>query len=91
MLLVISPSKTQIFNGRTIQDWTVPSLLQRAEVLAAILRGMDEKALAELMHISPRLAARTYHCFQTMTFPFTTKTAHRHCLSFGAPSSNQSK
>jgi cytoplasmic iron level regulating protein YaaA (DUF328/UPF0246 family) len=65
--------------------------MQRAEVLAAILRGMDEKALAELMHISQRLAARTYHCFQTMTFPFTIKTAYRHCLSFGAPSSNQSK
>jgi cytoplasmic iron level regulating protein YaaA (DUF328/UPF0246 family) len=91
MLLVLSPSKTQVINGRTISVRTVPPLLQRAEELAAILRGMDEKVLAELMHISPRLAAQTYHCFQTMTLPFTTKTAHRHCLSFGAPSSNQSK
>jgi cytoplasmic iron level regulating protein YaaA (DUF328/UPF0246 family) len=79
MLLVISPSETHALNGRTISDWTMPPLMQRAEELAAILRGMDEKTLAELMHISPRLAARTYHCFQTMTFPFTTKnvTTHR--------------
>jgi len=82
MLLVLSPSKTQVINGRTISEWTVPPLLQRAEELAAILRGMDEKALAELMHISPRLASHTYHCFQTMTFPFTTKNSSQALLVF---------
>ncbi len=82
MLLVLSPSKTQVVNGKTISEWTLPPLLQHAEELAAILRGMDENALGKLMHISPRLTAQTYKRFQEMSFPFTPGNSRQALLVF---------
>jgi len=71
MLLILSPSKSQSLNGKTIADWSMPQLLSETEQLASILRAMDEEALAKLMDLSPRLAAQTYAQFQNMAFPFT--------------------
>jgi len=82
MLLVLSPSKTQVINGKTISKWTLPPLLQHAEELTAILRGMDEKKLGELMRISPPLAAQTYRRFQEMSFPFTPGNSRQALLVF---------
>ena len=82
MLLLISPSKTQEFNGKTIEHWTLPLFLSQAEELATILAGLTVEELAALMKISPRLAEVTFQRYQSMSFPFTSENSRQALLMF---------
>ncbi len=82
MLLIISPSKTQQLNGRTIEEWTQPQFISQVRELAEILAGMADDELASLMKISPRLAESTYARYQKMSFPFTRENSRQSLLVF---------
>jgi len=82
MLLVISPSKTQEFNGKTIELWTMPVFMHQAEELSSILAKRSVEELAALMKISPRLAELTFQRYQAMQFPFTPDNSGQALLVF---------
>jgi len=82
MLLVISPSKTQELNGKTIGTWTVPVFMHQAEELSGILAKRSVEELAALMNISPRLAGLTFQRYQEMHFPFTPENSRQALLVF---------
>ena len=82
MLLVISPSKTQEFNGKTIELRTMPVFMHQAEELSSILAKRSVEELAALMKISPRLAELTFQRYQTMHFPFTPENSRQALLVF---------
>jgi cytoplasmic iron level regulating protein YaaA (DUF328/UPF0246 family) len=73
MLLVISPSKTQYLNGKTIACRTQPLFLTQTRELVRMLAGLTTAELADLMKISPKLAKLTFRRYQSFTFPFTPK------------------
>ncbi|HHB77211.1 MAG TPA: peroxide stress protein YaaA [Desulfobulbus sp.] len=82
MLLVISPSKTQEINGKTIEKWTMPVFLPQAEELSGMLAERSVEELVQLMKISPRLAELTFQRYQAMQFPFTPENSGQALLVF---------
>lgn len=82
MLLIISPSKTQEFNGRTIEKWTRPQFLPQVRELSARLAEMNRGELAELMKMSPKLAKLTFQRYQEFSFPFTLENSRQALLVF---------
>ena len=82
MLLVISPSKTQEINGKTIEKWTQPQFLPQIRELAVRLAGMNRDELARLMQISSKLAELTFQRYQALAFPFTPEDSRQALLVF---------
>lgn len=63
LVFLLSPSKTQTFERPNPADGTQPTFLKAATQLMKQLQGFSEGELAELMHLSPKLAAATHaHC-----------------------------
>ncbi len=82
MLLIVSPSKTQEMKGRTLEQYSLPALLKKSELLARRLSMLSRKELAELMKISPKLAESTFERFQQFTLPFSLDNARQALLVF---------
>ncbi len=82
MLLIISPSKTQQLEGRTVEKYSRPALLTQSERLIRQLSGMSAEELAGLMKMSAKLAALTFERYQAFTLPFTLGNARQALLVF---------
>ncbi len=82
MLLIISPSKTQQMEGRTVEKYSQPALLAQSKQLVRQLSGLSEKELAALMKMSPKLAALTFERYQQFSLPFTPDNARQALLLF---------
>lgn len=82
MLLVISPSKTQKVEGRTLWSHSLPVLLEKSEQLVNQLSALHPAELAELMKMSPKLAELTYQRYQAFTLPFYPENARQALLVF---------
>ncbi|MFN2436138.1 MAG: peroxide stress protein YaaA [Desulfotignum sp.] len=71
MLVVISPSKTLDFDGRSYPNHTIPFFKSRISQLIDRMKTLSEKDLETLMNISPKLAALNYERYQRFQLPFT--------------------
>jgi len=56
MLLIISPAKTMATVGRNIRSATLPEFLDKASLIADILKTYSPDKLSRLLAISPKLA-----------------------------------
>ncbi len=77
MILIISPSKTQQMEGRTVEKYSRPALLDHSAQLVEQLAAMSEDELAGLMKMSAKLAALSYERYQKFTLPFTLDNARQ--------------
>ncbi|MFH1217157.1 MAG: peroxide stress protein YaaA [Pseudomonadota bacterium] len=82
MLLVISPSKTQDFNCRNYNRYTVPGLLQESRLLIDILKKQSAEQIGELMGISEKLAKLNRQRFRKFNIPFNLQNAGQALLVF---------
>jgi len=72
MLVVISPAKTLDYaTPAKTKRYSVPELLDHARRLIEILRSYSALDLAELMHLSSRLAELNFERYQSWATPFT--------------------
>lgn len=84
MIIVISPAKKLDFSDETryTQNYSLPAHMEETEKLVKIMAAKSEKKIAELMHISPQLAALNYERYQQFETPFTPENAKQALLSF---------
>ncbi len=82
MLIVISPAKTLDYETPPItQIHSKPDLLKQAQTLINILRNYSALDLAELMHLSMKLAELNFERYQAWKIPFTQKNAKQAALA----------
>ncbi len=80
MLFVLSPAKTLDYTSDSSHSVsTQPRLLTQTRQLATILKAFSVKQLAELMHLSQKLAELNAERYQSFSTPFTDKNA-KPCL-----------
>lgn len=82
MLLVLSPSKTQDFHGRSYPHFTLPVQLEQSRQLVDRLRQLDVEQLGALMQISDRLARANWQRYQDFRLPFDLENARQALLVF---------
>lgn len=82
MLIVISPSKTLDFDCRSYPEKTLPFFLPQIRELAGHLKTLSKEDLAQLMKISPRLAALNHDRYRNFLFPFTPDNSRQALLAF---------
>jgi len=84
MLAILSPAKTLDFESPLPAglEPTRPRFLDEAEKLVASLQTYDPEALAELMSISPRLAALTHERFEVWRRAHTARNARPALFAF---------
>lgn len=82
MLVVISPSKTLDFNGRSHPNHTIPFFKSRISQLIDHMKPLSEKDLETLMNISPKLAALNHERYQRFQLPFTPDNSRQALLAF---------
>jgi len=82
MLLIISPSKTQVSDVPIRGDYTLPLFLDQTDQLVGQLKQLDQPQLAELMKMSDKLAAVNYQRFQDFQLPFRPDNGRQALLMF---------
>ncbi len=82
MLIVISPSKTLEFKGRSYPDHTIPFFTSRISKLIDHMKTLSEKDLETLMNISPKLAALNHERYQRFQLPFAPDNSRQALLAF---------
>jgi len=82
MIVVISPSKTLEFEGRSYPDHTMPFFKSRISQLIDHMKALSEKDLEMLMNISPKLAALNHDRYQQFQLPFTPDNSRPALLAF---------
>ncbi len=82
MQIITSPSKTQQFNGRVCDTYTLPLLQQRTKILIDQLKLLDKKELSRLMKTSARLTDSTYKMIDNFTEPFSLQNASQALFTF---------
>lgn len=89
MLIVLSPAKTLDYESplpaafeRLDAALSRPAFVKEAELLVQQLRGFDAAAIAELMELSPALAALNVERFQAWRPRFTAKNSRAALLAF---------
>ncbi len=83
MLMVISPAKTLDYQSPLpVTAYSLPGYLEQARALVSRLQTFDPPQLAELMHLSDRLAALNVARFASWTTPFTPENARPALLAF---------
>ncbi|MCB0836947.1 MAG: peroxide stress protein YaaA [Bacteroidetes bacterium] len=84
MIFVISPAKKLDFSEETrfTQNYSMPAHMDDTEQLVKVMVKKSEKKIAELMSISPQLAALNYERYQNFTTPFTPENAKQALLAF---------
>jgi cytoplasmic iron level regulating protein YaaA (DUF328/UPF0246 family) len=82
MLIVISPAKTLDYATPPVtQTHTKPDLLNRSQTLINILRNYSALDLAELMHLSMKLAELNFERYHAWKTPFSLKNAKQAALA----------
>ncbi len=83
MLMVISPAKTLDYQTPPVtQRYTLPEHLEHAQDLIAQLRDFSPAQIAELMHLSDKLAGLNAARFGSWTPTFTPDNAKQALLAF---------
>lgn len=83
MLMVISPAKTLDYDSAPVTSrFTQPEFLDHSQELIAQLRDFSPTQIAELMHLSDKLAGLNAARFGSWTPDFTTKNAKQALLAF---------
>lgn len=82
MLLVISPSKTQKFEGPCPKEFTQPAFLPEIAILVRQLKIFDRQGLAGLMSLSEKLADSTWRRFKDFSPLFTVENGRPALLAF---------
>ena len=83
MLMVISPAKTLDYQTPPVtQRYTQPEHLEHAQDLIAQLRDFTPMQIAELMHLSDKLASLNAARFASWTKTFTPQNAKQALLAF---------
>jgi hypothetical protein len=83
MLMVISPAKTLDYTTAPVTPrYTQPEPLDQAQDLIAQLRDFTPMQIAELMHLSDKLAGLNAARFGSWTKDFTTENAKQALLAF---------
>lgn len=82
MQIIISPSKTQQFNGRACGTFTLPLLEQKTKVVMEQLKLLDKKAIAGLMKTSAQLTESTYKMIDALTQPYSLQNAAQALFTF---------
>ncbi|MEX1298664.1 MAG: peroxide stress protein YaaA [Desulfotignum sp.] len=82
MLVVISPSKTLDFEGRSYPEHTIPFFKSQVSQLIDHMKTLSEKDLETLMKISPKLAALNHDRYQRFQLPFTADNSRQALLAF---------
>ena len=83
MLAVLSPSKTLDFETSLhVKTYTLPELLEEAEMLVTKLKRISSKKLSSLMGISAKLAEMNHVRYQQWSVPFTPENAKPAVFAF---------
>lgn len=83
MLVLLSPAKDlAAATPQGLEGLTTPALLERAEPLAAKLRSLSARKLADLMELSPKLAELNRARYQAWATPFTAANARPAVFAF---------
>ena len=82
MLMIISPSKTQAFDGPCYSEYTLPVNLERSQVLVDRLQQFTVDQLGKLMKISPKLADLNCQRYQAFQVPFGLDNARQALFAF---------
>jgi uncharacterized protein len=82
MQLIISPAKTQQFNGRNFAHFSQPACLNQAEQLNYRLQHLDNPALASLLKTSTPLTVATRQRIEAFTTPFSLVNARQALFTF---------
>ena len=83
MLAVISPAKKLDFESEpTLNDHTMPDLLEDTEVLVKSARKLTRNKLAQTMKLSAQLAELNFQRYQDFTTPFHLGNAKQAALVF---------
>ena len=82
MQLITAPSKTQHFNGRNYNIFTLPTCLDTSKKVNKTLRSMDKDALASLMKTSPKLTESSHERIHSFTTPFTLENSKQALFTF---------
>ena len=82
MLLIISPSKTQTFEGPGYEKFTLPAFRPEIAILVELLRRLDPGKLAALMDVSAKIADLNWQRFQQFSPVFDLENARQAILAF---------
>ena len=82
MLMLISPSKTQAFDGTRLAQYSLPVNLDHSQVLVDRLQRFTAAQLGELMQVSPKLAELNYQRYRDFQLPFNRENARQAVLAF---------
>jgi cytoplasmic iron level regulating protein YaaA (DUF328/UPF0246 family) len=83
MICLLSPAKTLDYaSPLPTRKASQPRLLERAEELVEVMRAKSPDEVADLMHLSPDLAALNAERYQDFTTPFTRRNARPAVLAF---------
>lgn len=83
MLLLLSPAKALDFDTPPITaDYTQPQFLAQAQILIDTLRPKSPAEIAELMHLSDKLALLNVERYHHWNPPFTPQNAKQAVLAF---------
>ncbi len=82
MLALISPAKTLDMTPADLDIYSSPALMTKSEQLIKVLSKKSKKDLAELMHLSDKLALLNYQRYQSFDLPFTPQNAKQALLAF---------
>ncbi|MDT8379175.1 MAG: peroxide stress protein YaaA [Desulfotignum sp.] len=82
MLIVISPSKTLDFKGRSNPEHTIPFFKPQISQLLDHMKTLSAKDLELLMKISPKLADLNHDRYQRFQLPLTPDNSRQALLAF---------
>jgi cytoplasmic iron level regulating protein YaaA (DUF328/UPF0246 family) len=83
MLIVISPAKILNFKPQnTVQDYTMPEFIDRADILMKELRKLKPKDIAGLMKVNKSIAELNFQRFANWQLPFTPENSKQAVLAF---------
>jgi len=82
MILVISPSKTMVFEGRQYHGFSQPVLLNQSRQLVEELKKLSPRQVGKLMSVSDKLAQLNWQRYQDFTTPFDLDNAKQALLAF---------
>lgn len=83
MLIVVSPAKTLDYASPLPTDeYTTPELLEHSEQLIRRLRDLSVLDLAELMHVSRKIAELNFERYREWHLPFTPENARQAMFAF---------
>lgn len=82
MQIIISPSKTQKFNGRYFANYTIPAFIDIAEEISGMLRNYTDKELSTLMKTSANLTSATRRKLEDFASPFNPENAKQALFLF---------